>query len=298
MGRNKVQASPAQILPTLIHIQTHLDADLSLEHLAAHAAVSPYHFHRLFRATTGETLKRYTQRLRLERAAFELKISAGSILDVALNSGFRSHETFSRAFRRQFGMTPISYRQTAGRLLAEEDIGRRENLNQRANGYSVSSVRIQRLAPLPLAFIRHLGRYESVDTTLYDRLVTWAKANGMYTGGNLLIGIGHDDPGITPTEKVRFDACIEIYGEVEPAGDIAFQTLPTGLYASVTYVGPYGAIVPEAYSKIFQAVSLKRGFRMLGLPAIEIYRTTRINPDYQLNETDVFLPVVPVPTLA
>ena len=216
MGRTTVPASPAQILPTLIHIQTHLDDDLSLEHLAGMAAVSPYHFHRLFRATTGETLKRYTQRLRLERAAFDLKITSNSILDVALNSGFRNHETFSRAFRRQFGLTPFSYRQAAGRLLSQEGSLPRQVLNQQATTYSVSAVRIQQLSPLPLAFCRNLGSYEQVDIGLYDRLTAWARQNGCYTGANLLIGIGHDDPGITPDEKVRFDACIEVQNEFKP----------------------------------------------------------------------------------
>ena len=289
------KADPERILPVLIHIQTHLDADLSLEQMAALAALSPYHFHRLFRATVGETLKQYSQRLRLERAAFDLKICQSAILDVALNAGYRSHETFSRAFRRQFGMTPLSYRQAVGRLLQPQAIGQnRQPLNQLTQAFSLSGVRVQRLAPLPLAFRRHLGSYEAVDVALFAELVDWARRHGYYTGDNLLLGIGHDDPSITPLEKVRFDACIQVPGPFAATGAVGFQTLPTGRYATITYIGPYGPIMAAAYEEIYRQISQLHSYRLLGLPAIEIYRTVQINPSYELNETDIYLPVEPI----
>jgi len=57
-----------------------------------------YHFHRLFRTTVGETVKHYSQRLRLEQAAFRLKLHDTPIIDVAVSLGYHSHETFTRAY--------------------------------------------------------------------------------------------------------------------------------------------------------------------------------------------------------
>src|SRR5437868_886110 len=57
----------------LDHIETHLADDLSLERLADRAAISPFHFHRLFLAWTGETLKEFVRRRRLESAAGRLR---------------------------------------------------------------------------------------------------------------------------------------------------------------------------------------------------------------------------------
>src|SRR6185436_9440037 len=102
-----------RLLPVLVHIQANLDQDLSLEALANRVRLSHFHFHRLFRSAVGETLKQYTQRLRLERAANRLVINDGAILDVALDSGFHSHETFSREFKRRFKVTPKDYRRWA-----------------------------------------------------------------------------------------------------------------------------------------------------------------------------------------
>ena len=74
MRRTKPTPSLIRIIPALIHIQAHLDQDLSLDLLADEVRLSKYHFHQLFRRVTGETPKSYVDRLRLERAAVQLRI--------------------------------------------------------------------------------------------------------------------------------------------------------------------------------------------------------------------------------
>lgn len=290
MQTRTISEQTERLLPVLVHIQSHLAGDLSLAQLAQLADLSPYHFHRTFRDTIGETLKQHTQRLRLERAASQLRIRQASILDIALSNGFQTHETFTRAFKRHFAKTPQDYRQSHGISLSGiEPAG--HPLNTLSFPYEVSPVTVLELKPIPVAFIRHFGPYEAVDTTLFDRLIDWAQQRSIYNGDNLLLGIGHDDPGVTPAAKLRFDACIEVPGPFVPQGNIAFHHTPPGLYASVSYVGPYGRSLQQAYMAIFQHVSRSRRYGIIGLPALEIYRTTRINPDYALNLTDIYVPI-------
>ena len=93
------------------HVSGHLADDLSLEGLARVAAFSPFHFHRIFRAISGETLFGFVQRLRLERAALALIHHRDhSILGVALDHGFSSAATFARAFKSHFGMSATDWR--------------------------------------------------------------------------------------------------------------------------------------------------------------------------------------------
>jgi AraC family transcriptional regulator len=88
------------------HIQKHLNDQLNLEHLAAIACFSPFHFHRLFRAWTGETLQAFVHRLRLERAAAELVFNRPkSITAIALDCGFSGSSAFARAFKEAFGVS-------------------------------------------------------------------------------------------------------------------------------------------------------------------------------------------------
>ena len=77
------------ILSPLIHIQTHLEGDLNLNVLAERVGFSAYHFHRIFREILGEPVKEYVRRLRVERAAYRLKISEENIVQIALDAGFK-----------------------------------------------------------------------------------------------------------------------------------------------------------------------------------------------------------------
>ena len=105
-----------QMLPNhrfLFHLRDinhSLNAGLSLALVAERTQLSRFQFHRLFHRQAGETLKRYTLRLRLERAAARLIASEETVLAVALANGFASHEVFTRAFRRHFGSLPTDYR--------------------------------------------------------------------------------------------------------------------------------------------------------------------------------------------
>src|ERR1041385_1936617 len=104
------------MLHLLREVRRRLGHDLSLGALSRRAGVSPFHFHRTFRAIVGETPKQYTLRLRLDRAASQLITTDASVLQIALDTGFGSPEVFTRAFVRHFTRTPSQYRSSARRI--------------------------------------------------------------------------------------------------------------------------------------------------------------------------------------
>ncbi len=91
-------------------LENNLDKSLSLDHVAAKSGYSKWHLQRMFRNVTGDALGTYIRTRRLSRAASELCLKDQSILDIALQSGFDSQQSFSRAFKRQFSQTPGAYR--------------------------------------------------------------------------------------------------------------------------------------------------------------------------------------------
>jgi AraC family transcriptional regulator len=280
-------AAPHAFVSTLVHIQAHLDGDLSLDELARRAGLSRFHFHRSFRAAVGETIRAYAHRLRLERAAYRLLVHRDTILDIALDCGFTSHETFTRAFRRRFGTSPRRYR-TEGRDRLEH--GRRARAALGAGSdYQLSNARVVHLAPLDLAFRRHLGPYDAVGDDLFEEVGSFARARGW--GRSLLfLGIGHDAPGITAPEQLRFDAAVRAPGPFQPTRRIGHQRLAGGPFALVTHVGPYHTL-SAAYPVIWQRAAALRGFELVGLPAVEIYRTTWVRKSEPIALTDVHLPL-------
>lgn len=100
----------ARLLRVMLHIQNHLDDPLTLDELAAVAHFSPFHFHRIFSAITGETLMSHIRRLRLERAAHLLLRTSRTVSDLASTYQYENHESFTRAFAKRFGIAPSAFR--------------------------------------------------------------------------------------------------------------------------------------------------------------------------------------------
>lgn len=92
------------------YIEAHIEAPITLHELAQAAGYSPWHCARVFKELTGKTPFAYIRMVRLSRAAVKLRDEEVKVLDVALDFVFDSHEGFTRAFSKQFGMTPRRYR--------------------------------------------------------------------------------------------------------------------------------------------------------------------------------------------
>ena len=91
------------------YINEHLDADLKVVELAAIASISPYHFIRLFRKTTGKTPHQYILQQRIEKARYLLHHSQLGISEIAASVGFCDQSHFTKYFKRSTGFTPRKY---------------------------------------------------------------------------------------------------------------------------------------------------------------------------------------------
>jgi predicted dithiol-disulfide oxidoreductase (DUF899 family)/AraC-like DNA-binding protein len=100
----------AAISGVLAYVQAHLDEELTPRRLATVACFSEHHFHRIFRAVVGESVMDHVRRLRLERAAFQLKTSRTSVAAIALDAGYGAQEAFTRIFQAYFGLAPRMFR--------------------------------------------------------------------------------------------------------------------------------------------------------------------------------------------
>lgn len=96
------------------YIESHLSGDLSLDAVADAVGVSRFHLSRAFGLTVGCALASYVRARRLSEAAKALVAGAPDIMTVALDSGYGSHEAFTRAFRQHFSLTPDELRERAG----------------------------------------------------------------------------------------------------------------------------------------------------------------------------------------
>jgi AraC family transcriptional regulator len=275
------------LTPLLVYIQANLDQDLTLAALGKKANLSPAHLQRVFKAEIGESPKAYVTQLRVERGAFCLLAHESPIGEIAASCGFQNPETFIRAFRRRFGKAPSAYR-SAVRATADawaED--HRESLGARR--FEISKTRLIDIRPTHLAFRRHVGPYEDVPESIFNELERWASRRRV-SGPRIWMGIGHDAPMATPPDKLRFDAALVVPGPFDADGLIGYQLLPGGTHAVTTHVGPYETL-GAAYATIFPRLAAFKDYLPLGLPAVEVYHTARINVRFALNHTDLCLPM-------
>ena len=105
--------SPAALRRVHLFVVAHLEGPLRLADLAERAQLSPYHFARAFKSSTGETPRAYVERLRVEKAQELIRDTETPLADIALACGFSSQSRLTTAFRRATGFTPARYRRGA-----------------------------------------------------------------------------------------------------------------------------------------------------------------------------------------
>lgn len=224
----------ARVNRAIDHVLAHLDQPLSLEVVAKVAAFSPFHFHRVFKALTGETLAAFVKRARLERALSRMTHQPDlSLTRVAIECGFASSSELSRSFRKRFGVPPSAFdvrahREAHGEALRLDRLPPGEN----PDGFSVV---MRDLPPRTVAYLRVTRPYEG--TAVVDaaaRLVQWAERRGCADGQWL--GYQWDDPELVPLERCRYDVGV-VVDEVVPEGEIGRLELPAMRVAELDLAG-------------------------------------------------------------
>ncbi len=216
----------------------------SLEELADAAALSPCHFHRVYRAMTGETPAETLVRERLSRAAVILLREGVPVAVVAGRCGYGSAAALTRAFRGAYGMPPAAYR--AARGIGAAEPGR--PASERGDLH-MFEVRITGAPALRLAALPHRGPYTEIGAT-FGRLQAWAAARGLDVPGARWIGLYHDDPESVPAAQLRSQACVSVGPEAEAAEGVRILALPAGRVATLVFRGPY-AELERAYAWLY-----------------------------------------------
>lgn len=235
------------------YIEAHLGGRLTLEELAGVAAFSPFHFHRLYRALTGESLYQYILRLRLERAASWLGAAPGTpVTEIALDCGFASSAAFARAFRQRYGMTASEWRragsknrETLRKKWEDSGEGGGEDGDMSSScvpdatpRMAAQSVRVENVASIPVAYVRHVGPYagdQALFLRLFRQVSTWAGARGLIGPKTMWMAVYHDNPEITAAEQLRVSVCLSVPEGTKGSGEVNTMEIAAGAYAKALF---------------------------------------------------------------
>ncbi len=106
----------------------------------------------------------------------------------------------------------------------------------------------------------------------------------------MFLGLCHDDPEITPPEKVRYDACVTVDEAYQPEGEIGLQTIPGGEYAVMTHFGPYSKL-GQSYNKLLGQWLPRSGRELRSSPCFEVYLNSPENTEPEDLITDLYAPL-------
>jgi AraC family transcriptional regulator len=260
----------------------HLDDAPDLVRLADVACLSPYHFHRVYRAMHGETAADTVRRLRLHRAAVELITGELPVARVARRAGYGSQEAFTRAFKVAYGVPPARYRAS----FAPIPTTHREDMMDTTTIYEAE---IRQQAPIRVAALAHRGAYANIGST-FERLLALAGGQALLGPGARTFGIYYDDPAAIPAGALRADACLAIPDGRVPEGELQVREIRGGRYAVVRYTGPY-AELERPYKWLYGVWLAQSGEEPDDAPSVEEYlNDARAVPPTELL-TEIWLPL-------
>ena len=196
-----------------------LSQPLSLRAVSETSGLSPFHFHRVFKALVGETPNQFVKRLRLERSLYLMSHAPRrSLTEVALHCGFSSSSDFSRSFKQHFGQAPRRFDLDAFRGTRRADFDRLLSGQYTPPRLEVLAVgdnpdrfeaRLRELPARTVAYVRVFDPYrEGVAQAAFGRLLAWAEERGLADGQWL--GYMWDEPEIVALADCRYDVALVV----------------------------------------------------------------------------------------
>ena len=267
----------SRINDVLYFIHKDISQELMAKDLAAVAAYSEQHFHRVFRRVVGESVHDYIRRARLEFAANNFMFdNQASVLDVATKCGFASVSSFSRAFKSIFGVSPGAWRKveqvsqthqpnTYKPYLQDDEIAKKY---KRLEGMPIPKVQIIELPPRHVAYVRHQGYDRSIKLA-WQTLLAWAKQERRDYSQQF--ALHHSNPAWVELSQCRYVACIGIDKPLQRRGLVNSLTIPGGLHGVFKLQGQYGELLPQL-SLILEQWLPNSGFKMQSTPAYVHYK--------------------------
>ncbi|MBX3386425.1 MAG: AraC family transcriptional regulator [Phycisphaeraceae bacterium] len=289
-----------RIFGVIRHIRDHLDDDITADGLARVAHFSKFHFQRIFQGMIGETVQTFVRRIRLERAAVDLRKGDQTVLTIARRAGYTTQEAFTRAFREHFGLPPAVYRESGTEVVFSASpthvhFGQAQwypaFLRYEELG-AIQRVGIDRLPERHVATISHRGDYLAL-CSAGERLLEWASNHALLRPNAACCAIFHDNPQEVPEADLRSEACIEVPLGTPPDTEtgIEIKTIPGGLFVSALFKG-HPHKLHQAYPWLFGRWMPEHGHVPAEGPCYQVYLLSPFCAPEQEMLTSINIPIV------
>jgi AraC family transcriptional regulator len=267
LARSTALAHRVQVARAHRFLRANATEPLELATIARVAGASVFHFARMYRSITGETVGAALTRLRVERAAHRLaSVPHRPVGAIALEVGYQTPSALDKAFRKALGTTPTRFR--AAPPAERRALLRALEAARRAAPVYELSLRpaLRTAGDMHVICVRDRGDYAEVAAPL-----AWASLEARVAGTPLArrprIAASYDDPETCPRDALRYDAGVLVDGSTRAPAGTTRATWRGGRFAVYELRGNYGYIA-HAFVQIFTAWKLRRRPG----PCLELYR--------------------------
>ena len=250
-----------RLIRVLEYIHDNPDGDLSLDALADVAAMSRFHWHRVFRAMTGETIADAVRRTRLHLAACWLVETDWPISEVSKRAGFSNAKSFGRIFKDHHSKTPLAFRR-AGR--APQHIQ-----TSRSGHFPMYEIQIRQAPARQFSGLAHIGPYAEIGRS-FERVSAIVTARNLWPTVSGMAGIYYDDPSSVVPQALRSHAGVIVSPDFESPEDFDTVALPEGEEAVLLFRGPYSGL-SKAYDFMWGEWLPSSAREPADTPPFEIY---------------------------
>lgn len=260
------------------YIQQNINKKLPLEELAKEANYSTFHFQRIFKSVVGETPKQYIKRVRLENASHFITLKPSiSILEVAFEFGFTSLESFSRAFKNYYKVSPDGFRKSTEEqktVIIQAKINKTLDINLYLSK-SITKItedmviEIVKLPAKKSLYISTTLKSPETVTESYRKIKQWTEVRDLTTSNTELFGLLHDYPLYTSLDKCRFYTCISVDAKPKVRGEINYVEIPSRTYISFKLKGGITILI-QSITKLNKHWLPESGYEFAHFPAVLI----------------------------
>lgn len=269
----------ARLIRVLDYIHDNPAGDLSLDALADVAALSRFHFHRVFHALMGETAAA-VRRMRMYRASVALVQTTAPLAKIARTVGYPNLASFTRSFAELYGTPPAAFR-AKGELRPLPPLFKTGEPLMYAVEIREDSARRLAATPHKGAYIEIARAFEKTGAVLSARRLMGA------CGG--MVGVYYDDPSAVATAELRSHAGFEMAsGPIDLPLELV--TLPAGRHAVLRFQGPYSGL-PAAYEQLYRNWLPGSGETPADSPVFEIYLNTPMDVAPEELLTEICVPL-------
>ena len=189
------------------YIMQHLDDNLSLDTVAAHFFISKYHFSRIFKEETGESVYAFIKRCKVDQSAIDMKLNPPkAITDIGLDYGY-SASNFSSVFRKHHDTSPAMFRQSIPTHSMAYPFAQERVVHFKTAKEYAAQIEVQKLDGLFVLYERFIGNYVDLEKNWYQFL---DKYKVFMNEKTILVERFFNDPVITDTAHCICDICMTV----------------------------------------------------------------------------------------